>query len=287
MSPDDADLVLALEPLRSEVDGVYALGRPPPGWPRLFVGLRDDTAHTLGVVTALMVRALPHRDRSHVGIAATDRLRELWQPMGMPISLSRAQRRDAVARAEERERKYREEPTPLMPRVRVEVEPAPVSVPALGPFQPGLVWMMSGRRVVVLEVVGDPFRTVPRPLLVITEDDRMYRRLAEHAPRDIMLARARTVPEAIEAIGRATPVCIVCSEALALGVSSDVHAATTGMLSWIEATRPELASCFEIVCSEGTADWVASYLQSRASTRILEEPLDDDAVDELMQRARR
>ncbi len=279
-------LVLSLEDL-PEVDGVYALVRPPAGWPRLFISLRDDTAYTLGVVTGMMVRALPHRDRSYIGIAATVCLRELWIPMGAPLSLSPSERREALVRAEERERKYRDEPTPLMPRVRVDVEPAPVSIPALGPFKVGVVWRMSDGRLVALEVHGDPFRTVPPPLLVVTEDDETYRRLARDAPQGVTLARARTVPEAVEAIGRVTPVRIVCSEDLALGGGPGASVPAMGMLDWIEATKPELASRFEIICGEGSADWLASYLKSRAANPILEEPLDEEAVDELMQRSRR
>ena len=273
MNPEDADLVLALERC-PEVDGVYALPSAPAGWPRVFVALHEDSGHALGVVTGIMVRALPHRDRSHIGVAATERLREIWVPLGA------SERRDAQHRAEERERAYRAQPTPF-PRIRVDVEePPPVSVPVIEPFQPHTVWRLADGRVAVLEVVADPFREQPPVLLVVTDDDALYGRIARAAPRQLKLERARTAREAVDAISNVTPAHIVCSEAAAL--------APDGLLEWIEHTRPALVERFEVIADEGTADWLASYLEKRAKRHleILEEPIEDEAIDELVSRAR-
>jgi hypothetical protein len=276
VTPDDADLIFSLESC-VEVEGVYALPRPRPGWPRLFVGLRDDSGHALGVVTGLIVRALPHRDRSYIGIAATDRLRELWS-MTAPLSLHPTERAAAVGRAAERERMYAEAPSPL--RVRVESEPAPVSVPVLGPFRAHTVWMMSDKRLVELEVVRDPFREQPPALLVVTESDELWETITRATPRSVKPTRARSVREALDAVMREKPARIVCAEALALG--------DDGLLDAVERAEPTLMERFEIVAGEGTADWLASYLESRARRiEILEEPLEDEAIDELVARTKK
>ena len=201
MTPDDADLVLALESC-AEVEGVFAMASPRPGWPRIFVALRDDSGYALGVVTGMMVRALPHRDRSYIGIAATDRLRELWS-MGAPLVLSRAERDAAVERARIREIAYAKEPTPL--RVRVDVsEPAPLSVPVVGPFRARTVWMMVGDTLMELEVIPDPFREEPPALLVVTERDELWERITRAAPTFVKPVRARSVREAMATVRSST-----------------------------------------------------------------------------------
>ncbi|HEY1960710.1 MAG TPA: hypothetical protein VGH28_34095 [Polyangiaceae bacterium] len=278
MTPDDADLLLALE-AAPEVEAVYEMPSARPGWPRLFVALRSDDAYALGRVTALIVRALPHRDRAYIGIAATERLRELWLPLGAPLGLTRAQRVVAEARAERRELEYAREDPAI--HVRLDPERAPLSVPVMTPFSPRRVWTLSDRTVVVLEVVADPFRTPTAPLLVVTDDDALFARIARTAPKTIPVERARTAAEAIEAIRKNPPLRIVSAERLALEAG--------GLLDWIETERRDLAARLEVVCHEGTSDWIAQLLESRRTrpSEILEEPLEDEAIDEVVARAKR
>ena len=293
MREDDADLVLALEG-NALVGGVFELAKPPPDWPRIIVVMRDDTAHALGIITGLIVRAVPHRDRSYVGVAAEQRLRELWIPMGESLQLTQGERSAAEVRAEQRHRSELAKPRvapdePLDPR-RIGVAeppgrrppPQPLSITVLAPFRPGIVWSLSDHRVVAIEVVPDPFRSPAPPpsILVVTGDDDLYARLAASAPKHITLVRAPNVRTAMESLELRTPRRIVCGESLALGDG--------GLLERVEIEHPELLAAFDIVCAEASADWLTTYLATRTRTRIrlMEEPLIEEDFEDLMERAR-
>ncbi len=279
MDAHDADLVLALEE-SSLVAGVYALSRRPRGWPRLIVAMSDDTDYALGSVTGLIVRALPHRDRSYIGVAAEQRLRELWVPLGNRLELTAAERAAAVVRAEER---LRAEPIALPqtgPKKPESVEPVPFSIPILRHFERGHVWSLSdGSRVTILEVANDPFRSPAPPpaILVVTGNDETYERIRKTAPARVKLARAVNVMLAMEAIETAPPARILCDESLALGDG--------GLLERIEMEKPHLLSALEILCAEGSAAWLANYLAMRAPRiRVIEEPVLEQDLDDLIER---
>ncbi len=123
MNADQADLVLAFES-STFVAGVYVLHKQ--GWPSTIVVMRDDSAYALGTVTGIIVRTLPHRDRSHIGVAGEERLRELWIPLSSSLLLTPKEREAAVARAQER---TQNEVVPLEWHKRESLpahEPAPV-----------------------------------------------------------------------------------------------------------------------------------------------------------------
>jgi len=257
MDAEVADLLLALEK-SPHVDSVRALKKPRPGWPWLFVVMRDDSAYALGSVTGLVVRALPHRDRSHVGVAGEARLRELWLPMSGPIRLSEAEHAAAVARAEERRRR---EPAVLPHTASIEpAEPEPLSVPVIGPFEANRVWSLRGERVVVVEVVPDPFRSPAAVVLVVTGDDALAARIERTAPARARVLRAVNVETAMRCIALERPRRIVCGESHALGDG--------GLVERVEREQPDLLEALEIACAEASAEWVSSYLAARKLARV-------------------
>jgi hypothetical protein len=84
MTPDQADLVFELEPLVF-VEGVYDVARRPAAdWPRTLVVLRDEDAFELGAVTAVIVRAMPDRDRRDVECLDSTERRGPDRPGGSP-----------------------------------------------------------------------------------------------------------------------------------------------------------------------------------------------------------
>ncbi|HSQ61899.1 MAG TPA: hypothetical protein VLM85_01740 [Polyangiaceae bacterium] len=281
MREEDADLVLTLEEEgRAWVEAVHELGGAPAGWPRLMVVMRDDSEYALGSVTGLIVRALPHRDRSYIGVAAEQRLRELWLPLGEPLRLTASERAAAIERAEERQQA---EPATLPQEApkAARVEPPPFSIPILRHYERGHVWTLSDRSVVVLEVASDPFRSPSPPpvIVVVSGNDDTFKRIRKTAPARVKLARAVNVRLAMEAIEGASPVRILCDESLALGDG--------GLLERIESERPQLLPALEILCPEGSADWLSNYLAKRApGIRVLEEPLVEEDIDDLVERSK-
>jgi hypothetical protein len=274
VTPEQADLVFELEPLVF-VEGVYEVARRrADDWPRTLVVLRDEDAFQLGAVTAVMLRAMPDRDRSDVGVIASKRLRELLLPLSESLGLGPTEREAARERALARERQRAARPSPPA---------AHVVLPDLAAMRRDVVWRLSSGQVVELEVVADPFRelpTEPTPsraeIIVASTDSILAARLEQRLGR-ARITRCESVDEIVSTLERHGSIrAIVCSEELAVGVGGAV-----ARLSDPARTR---ALRVLVVAGPGAAGWLESFVPTSTSVRveIEEEPVDDEALDRLV-----
>lgn len=267
MTPEQADILFELDGI-SCVEGVYEILRAPsPEWPTVLVVMRSEAAYDLGVVTTALLRALPDRARHHVGVVASDRLRELLVALGNRLDWHAFEREAAKLRALAREEE------------RAAQAPPPIALPAAEALRRDVIWRLSSAAVFALEVVGDPFRIpVPSPrvaavrVVALLKDQvltaRIERRLGSSG-----FVRVTSVDAAVELIGRAPMLrTIVCGESFALG--------DDGLLARLAAGTLATTARVFVICAAGSAEWVESYARAAVALRVHfeEEPLDDEAL---------
>ncbi len=188
-------------------------------------------AYALGAVTGLIIRALPDRDRSHIGVASEHRLRQLWVPLSAAIRLSSTEHAAAAVRAAE--------------RARLETVAPPISSSPYVGFTPNNVWRLSDRRMVRVEIVADPF---PEPPVLVVGDETLRARIASMATRRIRFVHATSARAALDAIEVEPPRRVVCDEANAFG--------DDGLVAHVERSHPSLVGAIEIACSTNGSEWV-------------------------------
>jgi hypothetical protein len=230
LSAEQADILYELRDV-SGVDGVYALAA---GGPSTVVVLERSDPYVLAVVTCALIRAIPDRNRFHVGVSTATRFHQVFDVA--PLALDDISQHHARARAEKR---------PPPPKVDVE------AIIAARDLELELMWLFDSNTLYPIEVVPDPFRSLdPSMPIVVT------RAVASRERRRAW--QAETVSAALERLVWAKPRWIACDEDLAIG--------DDGLLEALGNKHPEMLERTMVIASEHSADWMRKLIARRFDT---------------------
>ena len=222
MTPEQADILWEMRSVAG-VEGVYAI-QAPARLPSTVVVLERSDAYVLAKVTCALIRAIPDRDRFHVGVSTAPRFHSAFDLP--PLQLDTRNQELARRRATKRE-----------PSSDVRIP----KLPDADEMSLELIWMIGNDRVYPLEIVIDPFRSLD-PAMPIVVTRAYLARDRRHA------WQAETVAAALERLRWAKPRWIACDEDLALGEG--------GLLYVLRDAHPEMLERTMVVATEVSADWM-------------------------------
>ncbi len=232
MTPEQADILWEVRGIAG-IEGVYSMPseatsrRVPP----TVVVLERSDAYVLAAVTCALIRAIPDRDRFHVGVSTASRFHSAFD---LPPLRLETRDQDLARERATRRGPAIEAPLPKLPNEdELTLE---------------LIWMIGSDRIYPLEIVVDPFRELDpsRPVLIT----------GALPPKDRRHAwQTDTVGAAIERLGWADPKWIACDEDLALG--------DNGLLEALAAKYPAMLERTMVVATEVSADWMRKLVARR------------------------